>query len=60
MKLRISGMTPERHAHGAAYIHRLRGTAEEALSRLETEPDDAVYRHVCRQLGFDPLEEAES
>jgi hypothetical protein len=60
MKIRISSMTPERHAHGAAYIHRLRGTAEEALSRLETEPDDAVYRHVCRTLGFDPLEERAS
>jgi hypothetical protein len=60
VKIRISSMTPERHAHGAAYIHRIRNTAEEALARLETEPDDAVYRHVCRQLGWDPLEETES
>jgi hypothetical protein len=58
--LRLSGMTAARHAHGAAYAHRLRGTAEAMLDQLEAEHDDEVYRRVCRALRFDPLAERDS
>lgn len=39
---------------------RMRNSQEEMLDRLETELDDAVYRRVCRLLGFDPRDEVGS
>lgn len=59
-RMKIAYFTAKQHAIGAAYTHRMRNSSEEMLDRLETEPDDAVYRRVVRQLGFDPRDEAAS
>jgi hypothetical protein len=55
-RMKVAYFTAKQHAIGGAYVARLHHTTEEILDRLETEPDDAVYRRVVKQLGFDPLE----
>ena len=55
-RMQVSYFTARQHAIAHAYIHQMRHTTEEALNRLDTEHDDEVYRRVCRQFGFDPLE----
>lgn len=59
-RMRVASFTARQHAIGVAYVHKMRGTQEEALDILDTEPEDEVYRSVCRRFGFDPMDEASS